>query len=110
MKRMTSVKFPSAVSVERDAAGFSTSEVIAWGDSYPATVRDTTNRETVAAHQTGYDIDKIFVVRCYGGQNILKDDADECVYDVHRTYAASGTREIILECSRREPGCGYPGR
>ena len=108
--RLTSVKFPMMVSVTRDSAGFPAQEDIIWGDSYPATVRDTTNRETVAAHQTGYDIDKVFVVRCYGGQNVLKDDSDECIYDIQRAYRASNTGETILECSRREPGCGYPGR
>lgn len=106
MQRMTSVRFPSCVSVVKTDEGFR-QEDISWGDSWPAEVRDATNREAATAHQTGYDIERVFVVRCYGGQNLLKDDADGAIYDIKRSYSNSA-RNVLLECSRREPGRGYP--
>lgn len=108
--RLTSVVFPCSVQVTPDKEGFPAEEDIEWGSSYPAKIRDTTNRENVSAHQSGFDIDTVFVVMCYGGQNVLKDESDGSIYDIQRVYHADGTRELILECSRREPGCGYPGR
>lgn len=104
---LTSIKFPAKTTIRADAEGYPAEEDIEWSEEYPAKVKDTTRTEAVKAHQTGYDIDKVFVVGCYGGQTVLKDMSDGAIYDIERTYRAENSFDLQLDCKRRKPGAGY---
>lgn len=108
MDIMTSIKFATNRVNRRDAEGFPADVVYTWGESIPATVRDATSREAARAYQTGYEIDRIYVVKYYCGQNVIKDDADGAIYDIRRCQRLRGLKEFLLECKRREDGSGYP--
>lgn len=105
MKRMTSIKLPVSAMAEYDREGFRT-DSIRWQESISATAREATRREQVQASQAGYNISLIFETRFYEGQSMLIDDADGQLYDIKQATVSSGG--VSLDCTRREPGSGYP--
>lgn len=97
----TSIRFPSSRDLPQDSKG-RPSGSWTWGDSIPATARDTTARERGASYGAGYNADRVYEILkdSYSDDMYLQDDSDGRTYKIERAGLSTDGRWVTLEVSR----------
>ena len=94
------------VSPAVDKDGITIGETYEFIGGIPASFRDATREDEVAACQNGYTADvNVEIMACnYKGCSFLVDDETGEIYDIRRRFSKDKSLTVILTCQRRERG------
>lgn len=101
----TSIRLFAGKTKIRDSEGYA-KEIEVWGDSIPASRKDSSRNDEILASQKGYTATAVYSIAsvCYSGESELKDDADGSIYKIRRDFRKDKSMKVELTCEFRERG------
>lgn len=101
-----SIALPRRKEQEQDKEGFFKEEIYDWERGIPTSFTDITRNDEILAAHKGYQADQnIEIMACnYQGQSFLRDESNNQIYEIKRTFRKDKSSKVVLTCERREYG------